>query len=87
MVRQGVAFSELFSWFLRLKPAYSRWLEDVGIHDREISRKVFFSVFGEVGRRSKVSCRVRGRVNVHHREPGSEGLDWNEATSDIRESF
>jgi len=30
---------------------------------------------------------VRGRVNVHHREPGSEGLDWNEATSDIRESF
>lgn len=30
---------------------------------------------------------MRGGVNVHHREPTSEGLDWNEATSDIRESF
>lgn len=71
-----------FSLSFRRKLEPSRWVLEAGIQENEISLKLFLFMFGGGGRRFNASCRVRGRVNVHHLEVPSEGFDWKEAASE-----
>lgn len=69
------------SFSLRANEAPSRIIVGEGSHDIERSLKPVRS-FVELGRRSKVCSRGRGRVNVHQREPDCEGFDCKDATSE-----
>lgn len=73
------------SFSLEANEAPSRIIEGEGSHDMERSLKTVRSLV-ELGIRSRDCSRGRGRVNVHQREPGCEGFDCKDATSERYES-